>query len=475
MDEALAAARRALKLEPSSGEAASLSSSLKKIRRWQAEPARLTSWPDRLALVDCCVAVGLRGWIGRLLHAFCHPWTPLTPDERLSLLGACGRAARYLTEPGAAAMVQALSRLLRGRDRELLLQAQPVLEGLASAPPKPPVLSAKKAAELAPLQYMLALCYAGAGLRPLATRELGRLTHPGSGVPGAHDALARLVGDEVLSRVRVDFAPPGPRQVFDLFPFNGEHALLELKLAEMSPWVDYFVIVESSLTFTGLPKPLYFGEAKARYGPYLPKILHVVVDEFPDHIDSAWAREFYQRDMAIAAIGGRWAREDIVLLSDVDEIVRREAVEGFRGASANIALETYRYFLNYRRADREGGVEKVGVVRAKELQHIGSSFARSGLYLHRKEVISAGGWHFTSIGGSQAVLRKLQSYSHQENNVVRQKDVSRLLDRIRAGEHEAGWERVDIDDSFPAYVRDHPERFSGLVLDRPGRPAGAAP
>ena len=45
-------------------------------------------------------------------------------------------------------------------------------------------------------------------------------------------------------------------RVFDCFQFYNEFDVLEIRLAELDPLVDHFVIVEATHTHTGKPKPL---------------------------------------------------------------------------------------------------------------------------------------------------------------------------------------------------------------------------
>src|SRR3989344_1716902 len=83
-------------------------------------------------------------------------------------------------------------------------------------------------------------------------------------------------------------------KIYDCFTFFNELDLLDLKLHELADHVDKFVIVESTVTFQGNPKPLYFQENKQRFAPFLDKIIHVVVSDTPTE-GSAWDREHYQR------------------------------------------------------------------------------------------------------------------------------------------------------------------------------------
>ena len=71
--------------------------------------------------------------------------------------------------------------------------------------------------------------------------------------------------------------------IFDCFTFFNELDILEIRLNEMAPMVDRFVLVEARKTFQGADKPLYFDQNKARFTPFLDKIEHVIVD-FPEDL-----------------------------------------------------------------------------------------------------------------------------------------------------------------------------------------------
>ena len=53
--------------------------------------------------------------------------------------------------------------------------------------------------------------------------------------------------------------------IYDCFTFFNEFDILEIRLHEMNPWVDRFVLVESAETFSGNPKPLWFEENKQQW------------------------------------------------------------------------------------------------------------------------------------------------------------------------------------------------------------------
>src|SRR4029077_1834400 len=82
--------------------------------------------------------------------------------------------------------------------------------------------------------------------------------------------------------------------IVDCFTFFNELELLEIRLKELGEVVDKFVLVESTLTFQGKPKPLFFRDNASRFAPFQSKIDHVIVD-MPE-TDDPWVREGFQRN-----------------------------------------------------------------------------------------------------------------------------------------------------------------------------------
>jgi beta-1,4-mannosyl-glycoprotein beta-1,4-N-acetylglucosaminyltransferase len=85
------------------------------------------------------------------------------------------------------------------------------------------------------------------------------------------------------------------KKLVDAFIFFDELELLLLRLTELESVVDYFVIVESDLTFTGTRKPLYFAECKHLFADYSDRIIHVVQEAEEGADIDPWDREAAQR------------------------------------------------------------------------------------------------------------------------------------------------------------------------------------
>jgi beta-1,4-mannosyl-glycoprotein beta-1,4-N-acetylglucosaminyltransferase len=284
-------------------------------------------------------------------------------------------------------------------------------------------------------------------------------------------ALARSIGRLVLDKVRPRFAPGRTGRMINLLPFYNELSMLRLHLEEMAPWVDRFVIVEAAQTFTGMDKPLVFEANRHLFADFADKIVHVPVREFPPHLTTAWARDFYQRDMGIAGASELCGEDDYILETDVDEIIDRRAIEGVEADFVALDLNLARFFLNYRPApgNPERTVLKSTLFKAKHRARHGVSYCRFFLSQRYRSahVVREAGWHFTSMFDAPGISLKARSYAHQEHDKAKFRSIpffQAIRDRLRAGELDPNWERVELDDRFPSSLHRHLDDFAEVIL-----------
>ena len=276
-------------------------------------------------------------------------------------------------------------------------------------------------------------------------------------------------------------------RVFDCFPLFNELDLLELRLNELWHVVDVFVIVEARQTFTGNSKPLNFAENEARFAKYLPKIRYLTLDAFPEGM-SNWGKEEYQRNWLKRGLTDA-KPDDVVILSDLDEIPRAEAVQrivqkGIRHREVYcLSLAWYQYYMNVDvkvRWERQGPrlvcAGDVGRIYALRrilaptkgflrnlIRQIKSSRVMN-LWL-RRILVQDAGWHFTWMGGAEAIALKgssIPTHSHLQEGP---KTTSWAKQRLAAAlDNPDGYEIVELDDSFPRFVRDNTELFAKYIL-----------
>lgn len=279
--------------------------------------------------------------------------------------------------------------------------------------------------------------------------------------------------------------------VYDCFQFFNELDILKLRLHVMSPVVDRFVISEATETFSGKPKPLYYEENKEMFAEFADKIIHVVVDDTPPGYTHD--RDTFQKNAVGRGLAG-CTDEDIILFSDLDEIPNPEKVKEILADfdPTKIYHFAQRMFYCYLNMEEVSGNllsyagEFPGVERKMWIGTKMCSYAllrKQNLQLgelrfpERKEIgvrVAEGGWHFGYMGGhgeknaKKRVAEKVRSAAHQELNKA--EILSDVVDNIKDGKdifgRNASFQRVEIDDTYPEYLRNHVEEYDFLILKK---------
>jgi beta-1,4-mannosyl-glycoprotein beta-1,4-N-acetylglucosaminyltransferase len=237
------------------------------------------------------------------------------------------------------------------------------------------------------------------------------------------------------------------QRVVDCFIFYNELDMLEYRLSVLYPHIDAFVLVESTRTFVGNPKPLYYQENRKRYAKYADKIVHVVVDDFiaKPNIDSdfrkgeQWINENYQRNSVSIGIrkleegvlGWILEKEDVLLICDVDEIVDTRKLDIVYKVLEipevlgliSIPMDMYYYNLTNKIKEVWTHVKaihyecflKIPFIQEKGMQLVRniSKYTRLSIC---KSILGSYGWHLSFFGDAHTISNKIKQFSHQEFN-----------------------------------------------------------
>lgn len=205
--------------------------------------------------------------------------------------------------------------------------------------------------------------------------------------------------------------------IVDSFIFFNELDILDIRLKTLYPFVDKFVIVESNQTFTlhNSPKPLYFEKNKDRFKPYLDKIVYLKMENEFKRGDP-WGNEFLQRNAIGDVLKDICRNDDIVLMSDVDEIPNPQSIinlsKEFNVNEEYVFMQTmYRYFFNV-----ECTHEKWKGTRATSYSNLMTRYrGECERFRHSNgNQINNGGWHFTGCLGLKKFIEKMKSFSHAD-------------------------------------------------------------
>ena len=221
--------------------------------------------------------------------------------------------------------------------------------------------------------------------------------------------------------------------IYDCFSFFNELDLLEIRLRTLSDVVDRFVLAESRYTHTGNPKPLYYQENAARFAAFADRIVHVVAPD-PDDLRydandqrPSWVRENAQRNATIDAILPQLEDDDLLIVSDLDEIPAPDAVRAARriGRPVLFRQKMYYYFANCRNCTDPfwyGSValafrdfkdprtyRRIKTDVAFPSTRLAAPSASKVRALRGIHVLRNGGWHFSYLGGVSRIREKLDS------------------------------------------------------------------
>jgi len=302
-------------------------------------------------------------------------------------------------------------------------------------------------------------------------------------------------------------------KIYDCFIFFNELDLLEIRLSELDDKVDYFVLVESNQTHARAPKKLYYEENKKRFKKWEDKIIHIVMDmpklNFFDKIlikKQLTNPSTFLANIALSYGLGRmkmdWAQrsaikkglkncknEDVIIISDLDEIPNPLKLDKAislvkNGKIVGFEQKTFAYYLNGSTPGKALSskmcsyeILKKRFNKNPQRLRIPSFFRRLNNRLLMKKgyhnniwnaglsVIEDGGWHFTFLGGIEAVKTKIKNYPHVENFSI-EKDL--LENKIREDMERGNLRHlkinyIPIDSSFPETIQKNQEKYSHLI------------
>jgi hypothetical protein len=256
-------------------------------------------------------------------------------------------------------------------------------------------------------------------------------------------------------------------KIYDCFLFFNELELLEIRLNELYDHVDHFVLVEATESFRGRPKPLYYRDHQERFRKYANKIIHVILDE-PLITEDLWAREAFQRNQILRGLK-RCRLNDLILISDLDELIRGEDVQRLVAPLRDeIALAVsanqrfYRMYLNRRHRFTPFWIGTV----ATTFEHL-RRMSPEALRRNRANfpLVDDVGWHFTGVGGLKRFIEKIENFAHAPTeDTPENKDPQKIFEGL-----DGHLVIEPLSPSFPKFILEHQEELleQGL-LDYPG-------
>lgn len=249
--------------------------------------------------------------------------------------------------------------------------------------------------------------------------------------------------------------------LYNCFPFFNELELLEVRLEELSPIVDRFVLVEATQTHTGDPKWLFYENYKNDFKKFHDKIIHIVIQEFPPNLTTADARDQFHKNTTAEL---PCESDDMILISDADEIFRCDAIADYVKTKqfCTLDLTQYYYWLNCKAAFPWHTCKLVPYQILKDGQTAWT--IRSA---EAPITVPNAGWHFSWLGGVERIKQKLKSFAHTEFAHGKYLDDTYINECLNKGRYlldpPFDLEFVSIDETYPRFIRENLEKFKSFI------------
>ena len=264
--------------------------------------------------------------------------------------------------------------------------------------------------------------------------------------------------------------------IYDCFQFFNEDHTVDLRMNILDPYVDFFVISESTKTHQGHNKKINFDIKN--FPQFKDKIKFLVADydkkiNFENHTGGESIIEQHQRNYLINGLKDA-SPEDLIILSDSDEIPDLSKIKNINRNKKFIAFsqKMFMYKLNLLNVEESGWIgskitKKKNISSMQDLRNL--KFKNYPFWRIDKGhlQIIEGGWHFSFLQTPDQILKKIKSFSHGEfNNSLLNEN--RIEEKILKNEDIFGrdikLEKIDLNENFPKYIYNNQEKFSKWII-----------
>jgi beta-1,4-mannosyl-glycoprotein beta-1,4-N-acetylglucosaminyltransferase len=262
--------------------------------------------------------------------------------------------------------------------------------------------------------------------------------------------------------------------IIDTFLFNDEFDMLDIHLDITKNYVDKWIVLEASRTFSGLLKPYNLTNNLDRYKKELGDKLEVITLDLTEDQTNLICETMMRRGFRNSL--DKCNDDDIIIHGDLDEIINPEnwnsiiALMEEHNKPVSCIFEMYLY-----RFDQKAGRNWKGSVVAKksmfdtphDLYKGSMEVAKRKVRAHCVSLNDTVGWHWTWMGNDELIKNKVVSCiesQHRDPEQILQafKDV----DTKSAINHKAGSEIISP--KYPQIVFDVLKKYPSYWHNPPG-------
>ena len=256
--------------------------------------------------------------------------------------------------------------------------------------------------------------------------------------------------------------------IYDCFSYWDEDLLLDLRLHTLDKFVDYFVVVEGNKTWQNNHKEFRFDINM--FSKFKEKIIYVRVDDLPDG-QNPYLRENHQRNSISRGLK-KASENDIVIISDLDEIPNPEVIKNFNKKMRFAVFEQKHFYYKFNLQSKNNPYWLGSRICLKEYL-ISPQWLRDLKFKKRpfwrldkfrlNNIIENGGWHFCNLKKPESLLYKYKNLCETDDPIhfkekIDEKylNIEEIKKRINEGQDIIGRKdnfiKVNLDNSFPKFL-----------------------
>lgn len=251
--------------------------------------------------------------------------------------------------------------------------------------------------------------------------------------------------------------------IVDTFMFNNEFDMLDIRLAVTEHYVDRWIVLEGSQTWSGHKKPYHLSDYMHRYRHYQDRLSVIRLDIPEQYLN--WQCENHSRASLQQGID-LLDDQDIIMHSDLDEILNPEKIKDIiqlmdqhqQPVACVLDMYVYKFDQKINRAWNGNMVARKHMFDNPQQLYKGNNVKRKDRS-HSVQFPHTAGWHWTWIGDDERIRTKVTSCIESQHRDPEQVlEAFKQLDTASAINHKCESHSVAVTypDSVQTVLQQYP-------------------